>query len=459
LVFTNSNKNSTGKMWSIKSEAMGKLEYMGEWVFIDKSEEVFKGTLEIDNDRATLTLKDCKIPELNEMRSVKFILGNTSEKITLYKCLVVKSLTENQATKIVILPSLVFIGAHFTREEDIKFKSISARFLHLDEWADISGFEDSKTNEKISISYSRPPDIQVDIGDGYKLSITFVFEVKFPGWGYYEASIKQTARIKIETDELRLWEDYKRVIGGVQKFISLGLLSRTYPFDIRGGRGNDSEIKIFDFSIKFSEPAQHIHPRLMLFTFKRIKDRFQVFIRNWFDKLEKLEFIFEDLFRSDSVEYRLLSLTQGLEQYHRNMFEEGKYLSDEEYQRVYEKLIEAIPKDISESFQEHLKKYLKYANEFSLRKRLKKIFKKYYVVLEGLGLKEKTEDIINNLVDKRNYYTHRDKEKKKTPVSWDDLAKLQIIGLTCLLYEIGFELDEIKDLFLKNLVYNPQFKG
>jgi hypothetical protein len=193
------------------------------------------------------------------MRSVKFILGDTSEKITLYKCLVVKSLTEDRATKIVILPSLVFIGAHFTREEDIKFKSISARFLHLDEWVDISGFEDSKTNEKISISYSRPPDIQVDIGNGYKLSITFVFEVNFPGWGYYEASIKQTARIKIETDELRLWEDYKRVIGGVQKFISLGLLSRTYPFDIRGRSENDSEIKIFDFSIKFSEPAQHIY--------------------------------------------------------------------------------------------------------------------------------------------------------------------------------------------------------
>jgi hypothetical protein len=449
-------------MWGIKSETMGKLEYMGKWMLIDESEEVFDGKLEIDNDRAILTLyisDFSKILELNKMRSVKFILGDTNEKITLYKCLVVKSLTEDRATKIVILPLLVFIGAHFTREEDIKFKSISARFLHLDEWVDISGFEDSKTNEKISISYSRPPDIQVDIGDGYKLSITFVFEVKFPGWGNYEASIKQTARIKIETDELRLWEDYKRVIGGVQKFISLGLLSRTYPFDIRGWRENDSEIKIFDFSIKFSEPAQHIHPRLMLFTFKHIKDRFQVFIRNWFDKLEKLEFIFEDLFRSDSVEYRLLSLTQGLEQYHRNMFEEGKYLSDEEYQRVYEKLIEAIPKDISESFQEHLKKYLKYANEFSLRKRLKEIFKKYYVVLEGLGLKEKTEDIINNLVDKRNYYTHRDKEKKKTPVSLDDLAKLQIIALTCLLYEIGFELDEIRKIFLDNLVYNSQFKG
>jgi len=52
---------------------------------------------------------------------------------------------------------MVFIGAHFQKAEDIKFKSLSINYSHLDEWADISGFDiqNSPKDRETTIKYKQ----------------------------------------------------------------------------------------------------------------------------------------------------------------------------------------------------------------------------------------------------------------------------------------------------------------
>ena len=153
------------------------------------------------------------------------------------------------------------------------------------------------------------------------------------------------------------------------------------------------------------------------------------------------------------LQHRFLSLIQAIESFHQRIYK-GEYLSDDDYNGVYKALVNAIP-DIDIDIKKSLENRLKYGNEYSLRKRLKEIFGKYQEILNGFI--ENKNSFIEKVVDTRNYLTHYDKDLKELAVSGEALysltQKLKILLETCLLSELGFSLEEIKGLFLRNRRY------
>ncbi len=108
--------------------------------------------------------------------------------------------------------SVVFVGAHFLKAEDVKFKSLSINFSHLDEWVKISGiniaFPTETETKELLIIYKKPEPIQVVLNDGLRLLIDFSTEYPFRSHPQREAGIKQKTYIIIEPSTEKPFEEY-----------------------------------------------------------------------------------------------------------------------------------------------------------------------------------------------------------------------------------------------------------
>ena len=452
-------------------------EYKGIWWLPDNPGEQISGTLKFSpNEGAILDL----IGSFNDLRSsggmqnFPIILGVTvdGKEITLTNCSETKRTTHDPGMKISLFYSfLIFKGMHFQKIEDIRFKNFSVHYSHLDDWLYISGFsisDGSQDNDEMFIKYKPQKPIEFSVGD-YKISI--VIKNTYPTHTIVqkEASIKQTAYITIEPPEEKSFSEYWNIMHDIKNFLSLGVGESVYPLTIEGTTEKNKHVIKDDKS--FYKPVEvfyrllddpkirEILPFQMLFTFKDIHDRFEIFLRNWFEKAHLLKptynLYFGTLYNPHLyLESQFLSLTQAIESYHQRIYGGRKYLSEEGYKVVYDALVEAVPEETEGSLKDRLKEYLKYGNEFSLRTRLKEVVD-YYGVLTTLFINDKVK-FVNDVVETRNYLTHYSKDKKEpSPAkNYDELFllihNLRIIVEICLLKEAGFSLEEIKDLFLRN---------
>jgi hypothetical protein len=443
-------------------------EYKGIWWLPDKPEKQISGTLRFTpNEGGVLELmssfKDIQVePEI--------ILGVSSngKNITLHKCFDTKTnfnfpgfLTSS------FYANVIFIGAHFQKLEDIKFKSISIHYSHLDEWVNISGFNIKPPGEEkeLIIKYKLPEPIKADVSNVLKVLINIRATESSPSFVQKEATIKQETEIKIETSEDKSFEDYRRIMYHIQNFLTLGITEPVHPLAIAGLTGVNKEmiedkvnyppVEIFYRLSDIPKSHKPLHPFDMLFTFKDISNSFESFLRNWFEKEDLLEPVYNLYFGTlynprMYLEHRFLSLIQAIESFHQRTYG-GEYSSDEDYKVVYDALVNSIPEGVRSGLKDRLKEYLKYGNEFSLRKRLKEIFDKNQEILDGhIGNKKA---FIEKVVDTRNYQTHHDEELKERAASGEDLyrliQKLKLLLEICLLTELGFTSEKIKALFFK----------
>jgi len=466
---------------------MNKIEYKGVWWLPEKPEEQIPGTLKFTPDEGAIlelagSFKDISfkdIENMDKMLKSEIILGVSAdgEKITLYKCfesdfeITVRPSFQKFPTS-VFRAEFVFIGAHFQKPEDIKFKSISVHYSHLDEWVNISGFTfqyKSDTGEFL-IKYKLPEPIQAKINKDCKISIDF--KVTYPTRSIVqkEANIKQRTYIRIEHSIEKSLDEYLNIMRHIQNFLSLGVTEPVYPSKITGiTEANKhtitdnpyiSPVEIYYRLPEISRAPRTVYPHNMLFTFKDISDRFEMFLKNWFEKANTLEPVYDLYFGPlynprMYLRHQFLSLIQALEAYHRRNFE-GKYLPDDDYGRVRKKLEEFIDGlRIDSSFKNALKNKLKYGNEYSLRKRLKEIFRQYKEITDNFITNK--DVFINKVVEIRNYLTHYDKNSREIAVDKKQLyhitQQLKIVIVICLLSELGFNFKEIKNLLARNYKY------
>ncbi len=189
-----------------------------------------------------------------------------------------------------------------------------------------------------------------------------------------------------------------------------------------------------------------------------ISDKFELSLRNWFEKAEKLEPIynlyFGTLYNSRMyLEHRFLSQIHAIESYHRRV-NGGKYQENDEYRSgLYKKFLQAIPNELDNDFRESLiEGKLKYANDYSLRKRLKEILESCSQNLPvSLRAKDNRDLFIKLVVNTRNYLTHF--EEKSKAATGDELYKLtnnlKILLEICLLKELEFSSETINNLISK----------
>jgi hypothetical protein len=447
-------------------------EYKGIFWLPSNPEDLKPGILKFTPEEgANLELIGGRFPQdverFHELIKEKIVLGVISKgtPVTLFNCLEIKFgsgfSSENPSYwSSVMKATVVFMGAHFSSEEEIKFKSISTRYLFLDDWLNLKLLNVERENEEtitIKVPFSQQ-EILLYSDNELKITASIIPELRFT---YFHPTrpksveAVQPAYINLETKEPKNLEcllSYGRI---VQHFLTLAAGKPVYPLIIRGKTESGQEVDIFYTLPRL--PEEIPSSTRMLFTYQDISHRCQEIFANLLEKEKLLQPVFLLYFGTLYnpklyLENKFLSLVSALESLHsRSEDFEDAYIPPEEYEVVSKQLIETIetlPTKLPSALKDRLKEIIRHGNGKSLRSRLKDILKHYGNITQLFI--DDFDAFIQKVIQTRNFYTHYGENLEQEAAEGSELfrlnLKLNLLLKICLLRELGFTIEEIKNM-------------
>jgi len=453
-------------------------ELKGIWWFPDNPEETFFGTLIFNPYKgAFLELLDFhKKLKIDVPTEKEIILGISSDgnKITLHGCYCYNN--NKYFTTYHFSSYIIFIGAHFHKTEDIKFKNITVHYSYLDEWFNISGFhiDDSKIKDpnmnEIIIKYKTLESVNIFLNNNYKLTL---YVTEYTDNERTQVNIKRKTFINIEFNQEESIANIFIILRGIRNFLSFALSEKVYLISIEGvleeNNGITEEnfynekVKIYYKIAGISKVTEKVNPNNILFKFHDISDRFEIILNKWLNKASSLEIFFnlyfEIIYNSGiHLEHKFLNLILALEAYHRKT-KENFELPEDKFKDMLDEIVNFVP----EKYKSWLREKLNYSNEKNLRRRLKEIMDEFSYAISLFIQDENIKHFIDKVIKTRNYLIHKDDKIEKNVAKDKELfylvEKLKLIVEICILKELGFTQDEIKDKVhkisnrLKNIHY------
>ena len=150
---------------------------------------------------------------------------------------------------------------------------------------------------------------------------------------------------------------------------------------------------------------------------------------------------------SKFLEWKFLSLIQGIEVLHRRSSSETEMKRDE-FEGIVHRIVEIVPKDRKGWIESRLT----HANELSLRKRIKSLIEPWD---DLYGNSQERRSFISKVVDTRNYLTHYDSKSSQSELTegedlWKLCMKLEALFQMHFLQLIGMDIDSIKSMVNEN---------
>lgn len=360
----------------------------------------------------------------------------------------------------------VVIGAHYSNIDEIRFPQLAVSFTHLEEWLkfkpiregikfDNAGLElDLTVPSKLTFNF---PLLNATLETHYGFSIKHDRKRK--------ASMQATAYFKITPNTNNGFEWFIEQFHNIGNFLSLLIGKPVYikriKFQGETEDYRDDGIDILFVLNKTIEP-NFINPRAILITKDQVENELETILNKWIEKQDSIKTIF-NLYMGilyNPYPYRVttfLNLTQALESFQRHL-NTDKYITEDTYTEAYNQIIAAIPADLPKELIERLKGSLKYGNEFSLRTRLKNLLRSLEENLLML-ITDNINDMVQAIVNTRNYYTHYDKSLKERSATGRKLAdlneKLKALLLIILFKEICIDSQIVETAIERFL--NPPF--
>ena len=424
----------------------------------------------------TLTISDGGFIELEVVKllgdrgspfkdDVKRIVGQIEEEglVTLDNCFRKSIKSSRDISKSLIRVNRAFIGIGYDEDEIPRFNSVIFSVEGLDEWIGITGINvDYQLEEYIStISYQPPADVPFNLGNGMQLSVTFGWTAP-GGYPIKEAGVSQKAYFELVSREALELDDFISVVRKITHFLyfamdqtvsldSMEATSDNLRRNIGEGRTNPIPIKIYYPSWPYSKDEPETYGS-KLFEFKEMQNDAERIINNWIEAYEQIAPTFNLYFLAKMgmqtyLEERFMALVQGLEAYHRKTSNE-KRMDEAEFEELVENLIEKCPPEK----RKWLKERLQYGNEVSLRKRLRDIIKPFKDVI---GNRTKRDNLIDRIVNTRNYLTHYDLCLESEAVEGQDLwnlcVNMEMLFQLHFLQLIGFSREQIDSLLADSI--------
>ncbi|MFN7254596.1 MAG: HEPN domain-containing protein [Microcystis sp.] len=435
------------------------------------------------------------------------ILGllDNNEKITLYRCSgQVKSFELTKLTaSLSFNVEYVFRKIHFEYEQDIKLKSISVQYSHLEKWVGKSGIQvfASQEENKIWMSYQPPSSIHLAKIGSLDLYITFSSVCVYPFYpNAYNANIEQKTYLTIQNPCNQPIDDCVNLLIRFSDLLSFAMTKATSVIKVTGKADVIHEKPVQqangDFTLeKEARETQviiifglwnptksseiNLSPDKMLFLFSDVENNLGSFFEAWINKREEYEPVFDLLMAtmyssSLYLGYKFLNIIQALEAYHTRKYE-GSYQDKKIYKKgLYKKFIEVLndfPSEsdnqengISDEFRNALKGKLKNQTSFTLETRLKEIINKVSSLLPNnfIGSVKDRELFSRRAYETRNALTHHNKEKRQQAARGRELFQLfhtlTVILQICLLRELNLPDESIKILVERNRAYQKEWR-
>ena len=276
---------------------------------------------------------------------------------------------------------------------------------------------------------------------------------------FLEYRMRQKTYFKLISQEARKLDDFISVVNKITNFlcfatdrtVSLDSMSAPYQ-DIGKDKTGTIPINIYYQSWPYSKDEPKIYWYGMLFRFEQIQNSAEKIINNWIETYEQIAPSFNLYFLAKMglqtyLEERFMALVQGLEAYHRRTSNE-KQMDEAEFKELIDNLIDQCPQERKE----WLKGKLQYGNEVSLRHRLKSLIEPFKEVIED---QKKQKELINRIVNTRNYLTHYDQSLESEAAKGEDLwplcIKMELLFQLHVLRLIGFSREQIDSLLANSI--------
>lgn len=446
----------------------GQFELKGYWWLPENPEKKIPGILRYSQELINLELFGVFESDANRLRQQNqpIILGMSSKfgEITLHRCFNLgfeESIPGFITTNFSIMQ--LFVGKNFSNPDEITFRNITIQYFQLDDWLGISGLDTDISGGKFSASYTIPPSIIAKITDEFGISIGFNFEFNFNHVGPRKVGLEQAAAITVEAIKETKFDEFNQFLHHLRNFFTLCTMGAEYPISLKGQteqakiQGPDGEImKDIIIYYRLNDPPEKLIQKInvdMLLLYHDINDNFESYLRNWFLKKDTLEPVFNLYFATlynprMYTDHKFLSLIQAIESYHRRTMK-NYVMSNEDFQTRINDILSS-----NQQYKDWLEWRLRYANEPSLQKRLTELFKTFeYILSETSGY---NSELIENIVNTRNYLTHFDSKLKDKASSGIVLFKIILKMLpileTVLLFELGLPKDKIKSVIEKSFL-------
>ena len=413
----------------------------GEFWFSDQPQSRTGGTLNIDK-YGDITLELFDYPDgalmdpqrlasnryfdTNELVPTSTIFGHTHPygQVTLEDCQDITPIYFTPGpSPLKLIPKRAIIGAHHPRPPDIEVSELIVGIKDLREWLQRTGLDVEISDDRKTISAKLTVLDNINLASHDDVDISIIFLPNKPGGpivGYGEPNVNITeyAYISLTPRTTIHLNDILEIASRIRDFISLGagtslpLISvSAYSPDISHPPTLGVAHKnLFHCVFKdgqryqFSPTRAHVY---MPFFYGSIAAHIGMMLERWLDNYDNFSESFK-LYHwavgSDLIEdnIKFLWMTQVLESLHRDYYSDTCFPS-----HVFEETLMSIRDQFRD--QHDIRKWLdvrlKYANELSLRQRLRNLF-------ETIRPQDKAEnyarDIINDIVDARNFLTHRD---------------------------------------------------
>ncbi len=422
-----------------------KFEYRGYWWLPDSPEERAPGILTFDPDEgATLEL-------LGSLKGLKGVVDTLEPEIILGLSSDGKSITLKECGK--TLGSLAFgsgfstsafyvntvlVGEHFGRAEDVGFERLVVNYLHLEAWADASGFEVKFIEETeeprkrwIEVRHDLPdPFTAAAVGNEYEVTLDFASDFWPSRRPFTEVIISQPAELAIKFPEKQSFDRLENIVFRLQHLLSLGMRRSAYPTSVRGYTGIPGEampVEVHYASLGRTDVTQE-RPELhqMLFSRRDLPGGFGPAVARWLEGAEKLDpvsrLFLGPLYNPRSyLEQQFLGLVQALETYHRRVLSTPDLPEEKQKERL-QKVLDSAPVE----YKGWLERKLQFHSEPSLNQRLHEIFKRHLDIVEvEINKKKKVRaDLIEKVVATRNYRSHFDESKKEKAARGEELYRI-----------------------------------
>lgn len=368
----------------------------------------------------------------------------------------------------------VFYRAHFATMEEIRFLHLRIRFFELESWMNNGVLPAVREKSEdglnsVKVAYNTPAPTVIDLpvhNTTIKLSSGFSTRHR----DYYALSIHHHNWVIVRPYQAQHWDWFRKVFFDIRNLLTLLVGQPVTPLKIQATVQRESDSNETDpiapVDIYFRRVAKSsgpmIHPARVLIPFSAIESQVITTFNAWFSAAEQIgpvtDMFFGLLDRDRRDRFEFLGLVQALESFHRST-EDGKYVSEETYKKVWNKLFSNIPTDVYSDVPEHVLPELKqaikdstrYSYQYSLRKRLKQLFASLDQPLCNLVCKD-SKAFVNRVVDERNFLSHLDKDSRQTEFDEAKLIflarRLRILLTILLLKRLGIDnkliLEKIK---------------
>lgn len=345
-----------------------------------------------------------------------------------------------------------YVGAHLDPHR-ATFSELDLVIERLTDWRDASPFGGSltpsqETPKRIAVSGEVPESVRAEL-DGGELVVRASLSTS--GDFHRRASLALDTSLRLRLDHgLTTAHWLEEYASPLQRLVALAT-GRAIEIERIVLSEPSADLRcevVWPRKLRASEPERRLMPDELLFTVTDLGDRISEHLSAWFSASRRLEPVMNMFFATryaDTMfeEDRFQNLVQAAEAYHRRIA--GARPDQAEHDERTAAILAAVP----EADREWLGEVLETAKEYRLSDRIQALLE-LHDWMRGDVVPRNTHKWAVRVAMARNYRAHQDPEAQPIGTTGHELVgltqRLTVLIEACLLHEIGFEEDRVREM-------------